>query len=74
LIKEIAKKTRDKKLFDVVVIAEIKANPNPLRIQEEIAYVLGLRLEGEGETVRADCLPRRLKKEKGNTLVILDDL
>jgi len=61
-------------LFDVVVKVEITANPNLQKVQEEIAYVLGLRLEGEGENVRADCLRRRLKKEKGTTLLILDDI
>ncbi|KAG2380254.1 disease resistance protein [Vigna angularis] len=74
LIKEIARIARDKKLFNVVVKVEITANPNLQSIQEEIAYVFGLQLEGEGENVRADCLRRRLKKEKGNTLLILDDL
>ncbi|TKY63981.1 disease resistance protein [Spatholobus suberectus] len=74
LIKAIAKKARDKKLFNVVAISEITANPNLLKIQNEIAYVLGLRLEVEGENARADCLRRRLRKEKENTLVILDDL
>nr|KYP47023.1 Disease resistance protein At4g27190 family [Cajanus cajan] len=74
LIKAIANKARDRKLFNVVVIVEITIKPNPQKIQEEIAYVLGLRLEGEGETVRADCLRRRLRKEKENTLLILDDL
>ncbi|KAG5009137.1 hypothetical protein JHK87_017652 [Glycine soja] len=42
--------------------------------REDIAYPLGLKLEGEGENVRADHLRRRLKKEKENTLIILDDL
>jgi len=74
LVKEIARKAKEKKLFDVVVKVEITADPNPQKIQEEIAYVLGLRLEGEGENVRADCLRRRLKKESGNILLILDDL
>jgi len=74
LIKEIAKKAKYKKLFDVVVNVEITANPNLQKVQEDIAYVLRLRLEGEGENVRADCLRRRLKREKGNTLIILDDL
>ncbi|KAL2336077.1 hypothetical protein Fmac_010523 [Flemingia macrophylla] len=73
-VKEIAKKAQNKKLFDVVARVEITANPNLQKIQEEIAYVLGLRLEGDGENVRADCLRRRLKKEKENTLIILDDL
>ncbi|WVZ17796.1 hypothetical protein V8G54_010778 [Vigna mungo] len=74
LVKEIARKAKEKNLFDVVVKVEITADPNPHKIQEEIAYVLGLRLEGEGENVRADCLRRRLKKESGNILLILDDL
>ncbi|TKY63986.1 putative disease resistance protein [Spatholobus suberectus] len=47
LIKAIAKKARDKKLFNVVAISEITANPNLLKIQNDIAYVLGLRLEGK---------------------------
>ncbi|XP_061349885.1 disease resistance protein At4g27190-like [Gastrolobium bilobum] len=72
LIKEIAKEA--KKLFSVVAIAEVTDNPRPQNIQEVIAYVLGLTLEEEDETVRADRLRRRLKKEKENTLVILDDL
>ncbi|KAG2380280.1 Disease resistance protein [Vigna angularis] len=74
LVKEIARKAKEKKLFDVVVKVEITADPNPHKIQEEIAYVLGLRLEGEGENVRADCLRRRLKKDRGNILLIFDDL
>lgn len=74
LIKEIVKKAQDKKLFNVVVIVEITDNPNLRKIQEEIAYVLGLSLEGEGESVRADRLRRRLKTEKENTLVVMDDL
>ncbi|RHN39830.1 putative P-loop containing nucleoside triphosphate hydrolase [Medicago truncatula] len=74
LIKEIVKKAQVKKLFNVAVIVEINDNPNLRKIQEEIAYVLGLNLEGEGETVRADRLRRRLKKERENTLVVMDDL
>nr|KYP31688.1 Disease resistance protein At4g27190 family [Cajanus cajan] len=72
-VKEIANIARNK-MFNVVAIAEITVNPNLQKIQEEIAYVLGLRLEGNGENVRADCIRRRLKKEKDNTLIILDDL
>ncbi|KAK7382048.1 hypothetical protein VNO80_00707 [Phaseolus coccineus] len=54
LIKEIARKAKYKKLFDVVVIVEITANPNLQKVQEEIAYVLGLRLEGEGISLDDD--------------------
>ncbi|KAK7275107.1 hypothetical protein RIF29_16214 [Crotalaria pallida] len=74
LVNEITKKAREKKLFTVVVKADVTHNPNPQKIQDEIAYVLGLRFEGEGETGRADRLRRRLKQEKENTLLILDDL
>ncbi|KHN45584.1 Putative disease resistance protein [Glycine soja] len=74
LIKAIAKIARDKKLFNVVAFSEITDNPNLKQVQEDIAYPLGLKLEGEGENVRADNLRRRLKKEKENTLIILDDL
>ncbi|KAG4938118.1 hypothetical protein JHK84_044369 [Glycine max] len=74
LIKAIAGSAQVKKLFNVVAFSEITANPNVKKIQEDIAYVLGLTLEGEGENVRADSLRRRLKQEKDNTLIILDDL
>ncbi|KAK7292732.1 hypothetical protein RJT34_15584 [Clitoria ternatea] len=73
LVKEIARRAREN-LFNLVVVVDITANPNILKIQEEIAYVLQLRLEGESETVRADRLRRRLKNEKENTLVVMDDL
>nr|KYP77132.1 putative disease resistance protein At4g27220 [Cajanus cajan] len=73
-VKEIVNIARNKKIFNVTAIAEITANPNLQKIQEEIAYSLGLRLEGVGENVRADCIRRRLKKEKDNTLIILDDI
>ncbi|KAL2336509.1 hypothetical protein Fmac_010955 [Flemingia macrophylla] len=74
LIKAIATKAKDNKLFNVVAISEITTHPNIQKIQEDIAYVLDLKLEGDSENVRADCLRRRLRIEKGNTLVILDDL
>ncbi|KAG5021819.1 hypothetical protein JHK85_018161 [Glycine max] len=74
LIKAIAKKAMDKKLFNVVAVSEITANPNPQKIQEDIASALRLRLEGEGENARAHPLMTRLKQEKENTLIILDDL
>ncbi|KAH1240880.1 Disease resistance protein [Glycine max] len=74
LIKAIAKKAMEKKLFNVVAVSEITANPNPQKIQEDIASALRLRLEGEGENSRAHRLMTRLKQEKENTLIILDDL
>ncbi|RDX98387.1 Disease resistance protein RPS2, partial [Mucuna pruriens] len=75
LIKEIGNHVKHKKLFNKVAMTEITANPNILKNQEDIAYVLELPFKGksESEIVRADCLRRSLKKEK-NMLVILDDI
>ncbi|WVZ07080.1 hypothetical protein V8G54_020426 [Vigna mungo] len=74
LVKEVAKKAQEKKLFTVVVMANITRNPNIIAIQGQIAEILGMRLEEESEIVRADRIRKRLKKEKENTLIILDDL
>ncbi|XP_047177850.1 uncharacterized protein LOC124844879 isoform X2 [Vigna umbellata] len=74
LVKEVAKKAQEKKLFNVVVMANITRNPNIIKIQGQIAEMLGMRLEEESEIVRADRIRKRLKKEKENTLIILDDL
>ncbi|TKY65513.1 disease resistance protein [Spatholobus suberectus] len=74
LVKEVAKKAQEKKLFNMVVMANITRNPNIKEIQGQIAEMLGMRLEEESEIVRADRIRKRLKKEKENTLIILDDL
>ncbi|XP_022635608.1 uncharacterized protein LOC106758543 isoform X2 [Vigna radiata var. radiata] len=74
LVKEVAKKAQEKKLFNVVVMANITRNPNIIKIQGQIAEMLGMRLEEESEIVRADRIRKRLNKEKENTLIILDDL
>ncbi|CAJ1816642.1 unnamed protein product [Sphenostylis stenocarpa] len=74
LVKEVATKAQEKKLFNVVVMANITRNPNIQKIQGQIAEMLGMRLEEESEIVRADRIRKRLKKEKENTLIILDDL
>ncbi|XP_027351357.1 uncharacterized protein LOC113862472 [Abrus precatorius] len=74
LVKEVAKKAQEKKLFNVVVMANITRNLDIKKVQGQIAEILGMRLEEESEIVRADRIRRRLKKEKENTLIILDDL
>jgi len=74
LVKEVAKKAQEKKLFNVVVMANITRNPNIIKIQGQIAEMLGMRLEEESEIVRADRIRKRLTKEKENNLIILDDL
>jgi len=74
LVLEIAKKTREKKLFKTVVMANVTRNPDTKKIQGQIADVLGMRLEEESEIARADHIRKRLKNEKENVLIILDDL
>ncbi|KAJ1426838.1 P-loop containing nucleoside triphosphate hydrolase [Sesbania bispinosa] len=73
LVKEVAKKAQENKLFNMVIMANITRNPEIKKIQGQIAEMLGMRLEEESEIVRADRLRKRLKKEKENTLIILDD-
>ncbi|KAG2380647.1 Disease resistance protein [Vigna angularis] len=74
LIRKIAKKAKDEGLFDRVAEIDVTVNPNPLKIQEDIAHVLGLSLAGEGENVRAYYLRRWLKIENPSILIILDNL
>jgi len=73
LVKEIAKKAREK-LFKIVIIANITENPDFEKIQGQIADMLGMTLEEKSEIGRANRIRKRLKKEKKNTLIILDDL
>ncbi|KAJ7978018.1 Disease resistance protein [Quillaja saponaria] len=73
LVREVAKRAKVDNLFDVVVFAEAKQNPDVKQIQKQIADMLGLKLEDENERARAARLLDRLKQEK-RILVILDDL
>ncbi|KAL5166934.1 putative disease resistance protein [Glycine soja] len=74
LVKEVANKAREKKLFNMVVMANVTRIPDTEKIQGQIAEMLGMRLEEESEIVRADRIRKRLMKEKESTLIILDDL
>ncbi|KAL5166952.1 putative disease resistance protein [Glycine soja] len=74
LVKEVANKAREKKLFNMVVMANVTRIPDREKIQGQIAEMLGMRLEEESEIVRADRIRKRLMKEKESTLIILDDL
>ncbi|XP_058072670.1 probable disease resistance protein At4g27220 [Magnolia sinica] len=73
LMKEVGKRVRREKRYDVVLMATVSRNPELKRIQGEIAEQLGLKLEEESESVRARRLLERFKQEK-TVLVILDDL
>ncbi|MBJ4073154.1 50S ribosome-binding GTPase, partial [Salmonella enterica subsp. enterica serovar Corvallis] len=74
IVKAIAKKALEMKLFKVVVMATVTRNPEIKTIQGQIADMLGMTLEEETEMGRAGQLRERLKKDKENTLVVLDDL
>ncbi|KAJ4721055.1 Disease resistance protein [Melia azedarach] len=74
LIKEVARKVTEEKLFDKVVMAEVTLNPELKSIQDKIAYGLGFTF-GQHESVdeKADKLHQWLKKER-RVLVILDNI
>ncbi|XP_030957689.1 disease resistance protein At4g27190-like [Quercus lobata] len=74
LIREVAMKVKEKKLFDEVAIATVTHKPDLLRIQGEIADRLDLKLDKETLSGRADLLRERLAKENTKILVILDDI
>ncbi|XP_042992990.1 uncharacterized protein LOC122319131 isoform X3 [Carya illinoinensis] len=73
LMKEIARKAREEKLFNEVVMTVVTNSPDVRRIQGEIADTLGLKFDQETEPGRASHLQRRLSKDK-KILVILDDI
>ncbi|KAI9112143.1 hypothetical protein K1719_016666 [Acacia pycnantha] len=73
LVKEVAKKVEDDRLFDKVVMANISQVADLERIQCEIADFLGLRFEETTIIGRAARLRQRIKNER-SILVILDDI
>ncbi|KAL7170096.1 hypothetical protein ACSBR2_035028 [Camellia fascicularis] len=73
MVKEVAKRAKEEKLFDEVVMAVVSQFPDKRKIQGEIGDKLGLKFEEETERGRADRLCERLKGTK-RILVILDDV
>ncbi|KAJ4848677.1 hypothetical protein Tsubulata_046597 [Turnera subulata] len=78
LVKEVARKARVEKLFDMVVFAALAPNQSKesvqKNIQNSIAEKLGLTLgETSSEERRASRLRERLKQEK-KILIVIDDL
>ncbi|XP_052113042.1 uncharacterized protein LOC107473399 isoform X3 [Arachis duranensis] len=65
-------KTNNK--FDVVITVKVTKCPDIKRIQGQIADMLGVKFEGESEHARAITIQEKLKNEKDNILIILDDL
>ena len=75
LVKEVAKKVKEEKLFDEVAISIVKQNSSLEQIQKEISETLDLRLDKETLGERAKLLNARLTKDNNKKrLVILDNV
>ncbi|OMO99034.1 Disease resistance protein [Corchorus olitorius] len=73
LVNEVARQAKEVKLFDWVVTVSVTQTPDILKIQEEIAELLGLELKEQSRAIRALRLRERLKKEK-RVLLVLDNI
>ncbi|KAA8517894.1 hypothetical protein F0562_015368 [Nyssa sinensis] len=73
MVKELGRSAKDEKLFDEVVMAVVSQYPNLIKIQDEIAVMLGLRFRDQTVPWRASQLHSRLQDIK-RILVVLDDV
>ena len=73
MAKEIAKRAKDKKLFDEFAMAVVSQTPTTIEIQDQIADMLGLSFERKTERGRAEELASKLRNSN-SVLVILDDV
>lgn len=73
LMKEVGRRLKRKKVFEVVLMVTISQKPELKKIQNEIAEKLGLKLHEDSESVRASRILKRMRSEK-SILVILDGL
>ncbi|KAK4432026.1 Disease resistance protein [Sesamum alatum] len=72
-VERIGKTLKQKKLFDEIVVAVVTQEPDCKKIQNQIAQMLGLRLEEESPWMRAERLRSRMLGTQ-RILVILDDV
>ncbi|KAH9687129.1 AAA domain-containing protein [Citrus sinensis] len=74
LVKQVRKQVMEDKLFDKVVMAEVTQTPDHHKIQDKLAFDLGMEFHlNENEFQRASRLCQRLKQEK-RLLIILDNI
>ncbi|KDO38732.1 hypothetical protein CISIN_1g042728mg, partial [Citrus sinensis] len=74
IVKQVAKQVMEENLFDKVVMAEVTQTPDHHKIQNKLAFDLGMEFGlNENEFQRAERLHERLKKEK-QLLIILDNI
>ncbi|XP_073062280.1 disease resistance protein At4g27190-like isoform X3 [Primulina eburnea] len=73
MVRRIGKLVKEKKMFDVIVMAVVTQHPDQKRIQNQIAEMLNFKLEAEHESNRGILLRKRILGIK-RILVILDDI
>ncbi|XP_052287404.1 disease resistance protein At4g27190-like isoform X2 [Citrus sinensis] len=74
LVKQVAKQVMEDKSFDKVVMAEVTQTPDQQKIQDKLAFDLGMEFGlNESTFQKAYRLCERLKKEK-KVLIILDNI
>ncbi|KAF5941389.1 hypothetical protein HYC85_022556 [Camellia sinensis] len=74
MVKEVAKKAEEKKMFDKIVMVVVSPNPDLINIQGEIAKILGLdNFGGNNLFARAGEIRSKILSV-GRVLVILDDV
>ncbi|KAH0773216.1 hypothetical protein KY290_010353 [Solanum tuberosum] len=74
LAEKIRQKAKKERSFNDVVMVIVSQQPDPKRIQDEIARGVGLTLQGDDLWSRGDLLRTRLMAHNSRTLVILDDV
>lgn len=72
LAKQVGQQVQEKKLFEEVAMAIVTQNPDPYRIQGEIADMLGLKFEKETRAGRASSLNERISKDKKILIILYD--
>ncbi|KAH0710944.1 hypothetical protein KY284_012371 [Solanum tuberosum] len=74
LAEKIRQKAKQGSLFNDVVMVIVSQQPDPKRIQGEIARGVGLTLDGDDMSSRGDRLHTRLMDQNSCILIILDDV
>ncbi|XP_073037426.1 disease resistance protein SUMM2-like [Primulina eburnea] len=60
MVRRIGKLVKEKKMFDVIVMAVVTQHPDKKRIQNQIAELLDFELEAEDESIRGTLLRKRI--------------
>ncbi|KAL7169345.1 hypothetical protein ACSBR2_034400 [Camellia fascicularis] len=74
MVKEVAKKAEEKKMFNTTVMVVVSQNPNLINIQGEIAKILDLKNFGGNNLPTGAGEIRSKILSSGRVLVILDDV